>query len=380
MKKTLALLLAAVSIILSGCGHSGIYSNYRRTEHLLLVQALGIDTLGEDITLSVSCAKPARESSAAIISRSGGSILSAMSSLQKFSADAQLYYSHGEYVLMGEDYARRQSPRLFDFLARDNQLRLGIYLFVVKGGEAGELITGVEDSSYEISKTLSGIRRDSEKQGAGRVFTARETLRSLSTHGAALICAIEKRPTEDSVYLMKAGVTAVESGYGVLKDGLLVGFLDRELSQGANLILGHLGSEGPTLPDGRGGKLTVQYEGGSAKIIPHKSADGGLDHIEIAGKIKATLSEPDTDTLHVTDRDFLSSLEEAISEDMERRIAMLLEVSRSMDADFLGLKSHLRGCQIPENWLQEAEFRIACQSEISYTRELGDKMNPRGQG
>ena len=147
MKKTLAAILVAAGIFLSGCAGGSIYSNYRRTEHLLLVQALGADTDGENITLSVSCAKPAKES-AAIISRSGESILAAMSSLQGFTADSQLYYSHGEYVLMGEDYARRECTELFDFLARDNQLRLGIYLFVAKDTTAKELITGAEEAEW----------------------------------------------------------------------------------------------------------------------------------------------------------------------------------------------------------------------------------------
>ena len=386
MKKTLAAFLAAASIFLSGCHGGSIYSNYRRTEHLLLVQALGADTEGENTCLSVSCLKPARESAALTISRSGESILAAMSSLQKFSSGSELYYSHGEYVLMGEDYARNRSTELFDFLARDNQLRLGIYLFVVKGSDAKELITGAEEPDYEISKTLSGIRRATDEQGAGRVFTARETLRSLSAHGAALICAIEKRDTEGSVYMLSPGVTAVAKGYGILKDGLLAGYLDHDLSQAANLILGHLGSEGPTLPDGRGGKLSIQYEGGSAKITPHWREDGGLDYVEIEGKLKASLAEPDTDTLHITDSELLSQLEKALSEDMVSRMEALLELSRSMDADFLGLKSHLKGLNgekaaaLGEDWLREATFRVSCQSEIQYTRELGDKMNPRGQG
>lgn len=386
MKKTLAAILVAAGIFLSGCAGGSIYSNYRRTEHLLLVQALGADTDGENITLSVSCAKPAKESAAAIISRSGESILAAMSSLQGFTADSELYYSHGEYVLMGEDYARRECGELFDFLARDNQLRLGIYLFVAKDATAKELITGAEEADYEISKTLAGIRRATDKQGAGRVFTARETLRSLSVHGAALICAISAQNTEDSVFMVSPGVTAVADGYGILKDGLLVGYLDRDLSQAANLILGHLGSEGPTIPDGRGGKLSIQYEKGSAKITPHWKADGSLDYIEIKGKIKASLAEPHTDTLHITDKELLKQLEEALSEDMVSRLGELLELSRSMDADFLGLKSHLKGLNgekaaaLGENWLGEATFRISCQSDIQYTRELGDKMNPRGQG
>jgi len=52
MKKILALSLACC-LLLTGCG-SRIYLNYRETEYLLLVQALGADTWEQGgVTLSV---------------------------------------------------------------------------------------------------------------------------------------------------------------------------------------------------------------------------------------------------------------------------------------------------------------------------------------
>ena len=60
MKKILALAIAAACLLLSGCESAvGIYSNFRATEQLLLVQVLGADISPEGgVTLSVSCSKP----------------------------------------------------------------------------------------------------------------------------------------------------------------------------------------------------------------------------------------------------------------------------------------------------------------------------------
>lgn len=387
MKKILSLALASACLLLSGCGSGGsIYSNYRQTEHLQLVQALGADIWeeGDGVTLSVSCAKPAKNASGGIITRSGESILRAMSSLQKYSADQQLYYSHAEYVILGEDYARSDATTLFDFIARDNQLRLGLYLFVAKGGEAKDLVTGPGEESYEISKTLSSIRRDTEAQGASHVFTARETLRDLSENGAALVCALSPRDTKDNVYLLEPGITAVAEGYGILKDGLLVGFVEPEISQAANLIMGNLGSSGLSLPDGRGGRLSLEYEGGSAKIKPRWAPDGSLEAIDIEAKLKANLAEPDTEIENVTDKKLLSTLEKGLGEDMENKLRELLELCREHNADFLGLKCHLRSsdgekaAMLGDDWLEKARFSVSCKAEISYTRELGDRMSAKG--
>lgn len=388
MKKILSLVLATVSLFLSGCGSNGsIYSNYRATEHLQLVRALGADS-GENggVTVSVSCEKPAKEASGGIISRSGESITRAMSSLQDYSADQQLYYSHAEYVLMGESYAGEGAANLFDFIARDDQLRLGIYLFVVKGATARELITGPGEESYEVSKTLSSIRRDTQSRGGSHVFTLRETLRSLSESGAALVCALRPQTTEESVFLLEPGVTAVAEGYGILKGKALVGYVPPEISQAANLIMDNMGSAGVSFPDGKGGKLSLEYESGEVKLTPRWSADGSLESIELKAKLKANLAEPDTDIRHVTDSAFLSRLEKALGKDMEKKIAALLELSQTLDADFLSIRSHLRQSSpekeaaLADSWLSDAKFSLSCEAKISYTRELGDQMSAEGGG
>jgi len=383
MKKILALSLACC-LLLTGCG-SRIYLNYRETEYLLLVQALGADTWEQGgVTLSVSCAKPSKEASGGIISRSGESLLAAMSSLQKYSADRQLYYSHAEYVIMGQDYAEKKADALFDFIARDNQLRLGLYLFVVKEGDARELITGPGEEGYELSKTLSSIRRDTGSQGGSHVFTARETLRRLSDSGAALVCALRARDTEDIVFLSEPGITAVAEGYGILKDGRLIGFVEPDISQAANLMLGKLGSTGLSLPDGRGGRLNLEYESGKAKATPRWGKDGSLESINVEAELKANLAEPDTEIIHVTDKKLLDSLEKALSLDMERKLKELLELSKEQNADFLGLRARLRASSaentsaLDEDWLENTAFSVSCTAEISYTRELGDRMNSKG--
>lgn len=385
MKKTIALAMAALMLLLSGCGGSkSIYSNYRETEHLQLVQALGADADEKGVCLSVSCAKSSQQSSGGIISRSGESILRAMSELQNYSADQQLYYAHAQYVIIGEDYAKSSFDRFLDFIARDTQLRLGLYLFVVRGATARELVTGPGVESYEVSKALASVKRDTDEQGRSHVFTCRETVRSLSENGAALICAVRPADTEDSVFLLESGVTAVPDGYAIIKDGLLAGYIDTDISQAANLIMGHMGSSGVSLPDGKGGTLNLEYESGSAKIKPRWGADGSLEGIELEAKLGANLAEPDSDIGNITDSGLMSALEAELGRDMEDKINSVLQLSKALNADFLGLGAWLRQSNaakteaLGEDWLKKAEFSVKCEAKISYTRELGDQMGTKG--
>lgn len=372
MKKIIALALAS-ALLLTGCGSGGsMYSNYREVEHLQPVQALGMDASELGVRLSVSCAQSSQQSSGGIISREDSSLVRALRSLQNYAAEQELYYAHAQYLLLGEDYARKKASEALDFVARDTQLRLGLSLFAVRG-EAAELITGPGDKSYEISKALSSIERDSKIGGLSHVFSCRETIRALAEHGAALVCALSPAKTEDSVFLSEAGLTAVPVGYGILHGDSLVEWIDTDISQAASLIMGHLGTAGPMLPDGEGGTLNFEYSDGKVKVT-HL----GGNRLRIEASLRANLAEPDTDIRHITDSELLSRMEKALGEDMKGKMEAVLSLSKELKADFLGLGAYLR--EKPEDWPASAEFEVLCEARIDYSRELADKMGANGGG
>ena len=370
MRRVIPLMLGCV-LLLSGCGGGSIYTNFREVEHLLPVQTLGIDSSGEGLRLSISGGGGGSQS-AAVLSREGEGILAALRSLQNYASEQELYYAHAQYLLLGENYAREKAGEALDFVARDTQMRLGLSLFAVRG-DAEELISGPGADSYEISKTLSGIARDTGNDGLSHVFSVRETIRSLSRSGAALVCALSPAKTEGSVFMGGEGITAVPWGYGVLRGGELVGWIEPEDSQAASLILGHMGSAGPILPDGNGGGIAFEYSSGQVKV-----EDLGGGRLKLSAKLKASLAEPDTAAEHITDRALLTRFEKELAEDMKGKMERVLALSKDLKADFLELGSHLR--QKPEDFPASAEFQVECRVEIDFSRELADKMGTSGGG
>ncbi len=365
MKRSIIFALAA-ALLLTGCRGS-VYSNHRDTEDLRVVEALGLDIEGEGLRLSLSCARGKEDKGAAVISRSGADISSAMSAAEDFVGERELFYAHSQYLIFGEEYARLGLESALDYLARSGELRLGLELFVLRGDTAEALITGSgEDSS--AGKALAGISRDAERRGGGRPFSARETIRSLSSHGAALICALKTEDTEGRVFTEAEGVVPSAAGYAVIKNGVLAGWLEPELAAAAELMLGKLGSDGPALRDTKGGQLRLEYEAGDCKT----KTKG--DTVIIEARLRANLAEADTGAEKISRRDYLSALESELAEDMKERILKVLELSRELEADFLGL--------VPEgedsSWLRTARFVLDCSAEISYTRDISDRMRVEG--
>lgn len=386
MKKIIAPILAA-AVLLSGCGsRGGLYSNYRELEHLLPVQTLGIDSSATGIRLSVSCTTPTQGSTPHIISRQGLSLLSAMDSLQDYSAAGQLYYPHAQYVLLGEDYARAGVGEALDFLARDGRMRMGLLLFVAREDTAYALVTGPGESSYDITGTLASLHRDTSEQGSGQAFTARETIRRLSEAGAALVCAVSSRDTEGSVFLSKAGKTTVADGYAILKDGQLVDYLDTELACAASMLLGKSGTAAPVLKLDEGGEVSLRMDSAKTKIKPRWNSDGSLDSIGVEAKLEASLAEVRSRQQNITDARITRALEQELAEKIAQRLREVLEKSVELDADFLDLMAHLRQDRaefadaLPEDWLCSARFDISVEAEIKDAGDMGDIMNTDGWG
>lgn len=384
MKGCIAAFLAA-AMLLSGCSGS-IYSNYKETEQLLLVQALGVDGGEGEFTLSVSCAKPTESNSGTIISRSGESIVKAMNSLQDYSTGEQLYYAHAQYIVLGEDYAKGGIKAALDYVARDSDLRMGLSFFLVRGKSAKELITGPGEDSYDAGKTLAAVQRSAKEQGDSYVFTARETVRSLSESGAALVCAVKAADTEGSVFLLEPGIMAVPDGYAILKSDSLAGYLEKDLSAAATLILNKAGSFSMDLEDGFGGSVGLQIENCSAEISPRWAADGSLDSLEVSAELNAVVAEVDGDVNNITDGDFLLLMAGKLEKAMEEKMTAVLNISRELGADFLGMMAHLRqdnaqnADALGQDWLENAEFELKVKAHVNYTKELGDKMNTEGWG
>ena len=386
MKKIIAPILAA-AVLLSGCsGRGGIYSNYRETEHLLPVQTLGLDSAPTGIRLSVSCAAPGQGSGPDIISRDGRSILDAMDSLQDYSAAGQLYYSHAQYVVLGEDYARAGVGEALDFLARDGRMRMGLLLFVAREDSAQTLVTGPGEGSYDITGALASVHRDTRDQGTSPAFTARETIRRLSEGGAALVCAVSAKDTEGSVFLSEAGKTAVADGYAIIKNARLLDFLDTELAAAASLLLGHSGTAAPVLKLPEGGEVSLRMDSAKAKISPRWEPDGTLAGIDIHAELEASLAEIRSRHQNITDKTTTEALEMALEQLTQKRLEELLDAAKELDADFLDLMAHLRQHEaafadaLPEDWLKNTDFSVSVEAEIKDAGDMGDMMNSDGWG
>ena len=392
MRKKLICSLIVICILpsLAGCGRAGtIYSNYREVEQLQLVRAMGIDSESGDVRLTISSGELGEDGNSMLLSRSGASLELATNSLQDYAAGQELFYDHTQYFLFGQAAAEDGVEEFLDYIERSTTLPMGISLFVVRGGSAEDLMTASGDGQYDPGKALSSIKRVAARRGDNHVFSCADTARALSENGAGLICALRPSGVEGTVFTSDTGAeaAAVPDGFGILRDGKLVGFAEPDEAMAAVMLIDG-GMSDIVIGDGDGGRVTLTLESSDVSVFPVWDADGSLERVRAEIKVSSRLVE--TSQYHDTaDREFLARLGGGLARELHRRFSAMLELENEYRADFLGLGDMLRDKDaarfdaMPRGWdglLGGVDFSVHVSAKVGRTSDLKGSVSVDGEG
>ena len=230
MRRGLCGLLVLACLLLSGCG-SLPYA--REMGDMALLRTMGADLREEELRLTVSTGPRARglqgeQQPALVLSAQAGSLSAAALELQGLS-ESYVFFGYVDQLLLGESLAREGVEPVLDYFARDVELGLGAQLWLVQGASAEEAVRSGGEQG--VDGRLSTLRNDGEMGVAAITRTAGEVLSDLLEWGSAYVPALVCAEEEGSVSLL-------ESGYAVLKDGRLAGFLEGEAAAGLELLTG----------------------------------------------------------------------------------------------------------------------------------------------
>ena len=334
------LLPAGLGLLLLGIGCGSVYSNYREIENLQVVQTLGLDAKAGRITLTASTGQGIGGEPAVMISRPAGSIIAGVESVHHYSSKEALYLNHTRYVLLGEDADGRGLYELADYLTRSSSLRMDMTLFALTRGSAKELMVSGGGGSYDITGTLSSIETDVKNLGVGYGGTCRELIRATSEYGAALVCAVKPAASEGAVFSNGVESLPVPAGYVIFKDYRRCGLLDERAAWAANLLMNRRGFGSVSIPSPNGGSAVLVMKDSSCRYTPHWSKDGRLLRLDAELTLSASLGEL-TEPGGLSDKAVLE-LKRALNTYTEEKCAEVLELSKKLDADFLGLYGSIR--------------------------------------
>ena len=322
MKGKLCLVSLALCLLLTGCGS---LPTGREMGDMALLRTMGVDSAPAGVAVTVSTGLRAKgiqgdEEPALVLSAQKESLSAACLSIQSLS-DRYVFYGYVDQLLLGEELAKGDVVPVLDYFARDVELGLGAQLWLVRGNTAQAAVdAGGEDG---VEQRLSTLQTDGEMGAAAISRTAGEVYTDLLERGAAFAPAVA--PTGDG------NATLVETGYGVLKDGALVGFLEGEPARGLELLASRTSAEILTvqLPETR---VSVRMTRASTR--PSLEFQGARPaRLRLSCRVEVELVEYDRQLDHAELELLQAKLEERMTARLEETLAQL----REWQADCVGL-------------------------------------------
>lgn len=331
MKKQVLLVLLLM-LLLTGCRrYSGFLPYAREIEDMELIRTLGVDGAGET-GVAITASGGTSQEETEVVSGEAGTISAAVLELQG-EGSSYLYFGHVTQLLLGEELARRGVMPSLDYVLRDVEMRLETALYVVRNGTAGQAIEAAADDGSATDR-LEALADDAGLTANSMPRTVKDVLAELDRQGASFLPAV----------LPDSGLTA--AGYGILKDGALVGWAEGDAALGVNLIFGRVDADvvEVTAPDGT--RTALRVVGAATSVKPVWQGET-LTGLKVHCQVEANLAEGTA----VPDEATLTALEEALARTEAGRMAQALELSRTLDADYLGLR-HSAAFRTP--WRKEA--------------------------
>ncbi len=371
MRRSIAVVLMLCAFLpLSGCTLS-VYNNYRELERLQVIETVGFDAAQDGgVVLSISAGRDASGREPVRASAEAQSVTEAMQQLQGLSRSDELFFSGTGCILLGEE-AAAETARWLELVARSDSLRLDTSLFIVRSGEAAELVTEAGGEEGDITQIMQALISFAEKSGPARIYTCAEAARSLVENGAALVGAV--REGEDAS--KEGGLTAELDGYAILGGGgRLMSYVDGEDALGIGLYCGEPGRAALTLDCG----ATAELAGGKVGLRPILDPDGRLAGLVAEVSVEALVMETTTQ-LDLSPDSAREELESELAQRAGTWVYNILNKSISLGLDFLGIGQRLEREQtelwrsLPEPWkelLPELELEVRTSAEILNIREF----------
>lgn len=380
IKKLLSCIIILTLILLCGCSSQNIYLDYREIDLLELIQTIGFDYENEKITATIASGITRESPTPTILYESADTATLALKKLQNYTEPKYIFFSHMENILIGKEAAEHSFGELLDFVQRTVDMRLDASLFILTEGNAKDAILNTAGDKAAINELLNSLKKDVTLLSEGHVFSFGDIASSLAYNGCAIVSAIETVPKKEPLET-GSNFTVASSGYAIIKEGKLAGFINTDCAKGVNLLTNQMKTDFLEIDDGKGGYISLKLIFDNTTVTP--IYDGNvLECVDISVKLHAQIEELQN-PIDIYDPGTLSSFEEKLSQKEKIFIQAAINASQSMAADFMQfekiihIKNPIKFEKIQNSWADifpDLKFNISVSSTIDRTYDIGGHL------
>ena len=381
MRRRLLILLclAAQAAALAGCAL--FPSRLHGVERLLVVQAMGLDREAGALRLTmVSAADSTRGEGPVRLSGSGFSISEAVEDASVRAAEEELFCAHTGHLLLGEQSARENAlDMLLRYVCRSRELRMDIPLYLVRGGSAREALLQSGDARVGAVELLDSLAASAPKREGRKPPGVSQIAGALESGGCALVAAVKLTPAAEQTENGES-MTLAPAGCGVIADGALAGFLEEADMPGLDFLCGARGVHTLTLRDRDGRRVALQTAPGRTTLRALRDGEGRLTGLEIGVALDASVAEIDGRGA-LSDAGYVDALAANAEREILRLAGHVVQLEKTLDADFLGLSERLALVSSAGDRARDAEagfspaaleIRLSASVSITHSNDVRD--------
>ena len=366
MKKIL--LLFPIVFLLTGC------YNYRELNDLAIVSGISIDKEDDKYILTAEVVNPKKETDASSSNESQFIIYkSKEKSLQEAfrkvvkESPKKLYGGQINILIIDEDTAKTELNSIFDFFARDPEVRSEFYVLIGKTENVLEITTPLINISSQ--KILSSLDANNKYLGTANMITYHQlidnylnpkqeiALPTIETIGNEKIIENKENTTTES--------SSIISNMAIFKHNKLIGYLNEQDSIFYNLIMGNTNTF----------LVRSNYENNQyiinevIKATPKIEADVKKKTI----KGQAAISEVNY-KCNLDEEKTIKEIEEQLNKDIEKNIKQTIKtIQQEYNSDIFGFQDLFYKTdaktykKFKDNWYQSIfkNLEIEIKSEVT---------------
>lgn len=350
------------------------------------IQAIGFDVSEEDptkieVTFITKVDKPSDSGSSVnikTVSESGTTVFETQRKLRA-KEEKIAFLGYVDFVLIGEQAAREDFTKYFDFFVRDHETRLSSKVFIVKGCSAKELMTKTSTTKLFIADRLNNIIKGSDILGNSDKVTIIDAMGMLDNKNVAAILPAVKceMPKNQKRTGEMPEEVITPAGFAIIKDFKLSGYFDENYALGYNLITNNVSSFPISVKDNSGKYVGLELI--SAKTEVEAKFNG--DKLEnVTYKTSFTSNVPEQQSrINLFANDGVDDLCSKQSEHVKSLMEDVIAKSKAYKKDCLGLAGKIQ-MRYPYKWekikdqwneiFPELAINVVVESNIARTYEI----------
>lgn len=359
MKKVvLMVLLLCTMLSATGCW------NWVEIEERGIVAALGVDQAAEDgmLEVTVQIIKPGEiiggvegkgsPPAVAVYTDTGYSLFDALRNLAR-QTGKKLFLAEMTVLVVGEDMAREGVGSIIDFIRRDHEPGLRIWVLVARGRAKEVLETEIPVEKvwgFGLGKMVKAMKVHARAPVVDVLDFAKAVHSKTASPVATGIEVVgkEKKPGKE---VAAPGKRPVLGGTAVFKDYKMTGWLDEKETRGLLWVRGEVKSGIIVVPspENRGKLMALEIIRAGSKIEPEIS--DGIITVTVKIREEGNIGEVEPGKVEIKKPGVIETIEAEKREVIEKEVWAVVARAQEMNTDVFGFGEAVRR-KYPREWPQ----------------------------